>query len=165
MAADSDDPHSPLGKEARALSDQAWSRARAHELTEEQLQEIIGQLRELAGREPDEFEREGIEAEIYVLRDLFQLVEYQERDAAMAPVRGSDLVVRAHDLAARAPIAQPAAESPQQRAERRTQIDEALHAVGQLYRSGTAEQQAVLQEYLDTLRWARDAIDGYPDPT
>jgi hypothetical protein len=168
MAADSDDPfapQSPLGKEARALSDQAWARARAHELTEEQLQDIIGQLKSLAEREPDEFEREGIEASAANLRNVFQLVEYQEQDAELAPIRDSELVRRAEKIAAQAPIDKPAAETPKERADRRQRIDEALLAVSELFFQGTWEQQQVMQELVDTLTWARDSIDGTATPT
>lgn len=169
MAADSDDPiapKSPLGKEARALSDQAWMRARAHELTEEELQETIRRLRELAAREPDDFEREGIEAEVYVLTDLFELVESEERDAEQAAIRDTELVRHAEEVAARAaPILEPKGETPQQRAERRERIDEALLAVSELFFKGTQEQQQVMQELVDTLRWARDSIDGTATPT
>lgn len=164
MAADS--PGSPLGREARALSDDAWARARAHELTEEQLQEIIGQLRDLAEREPDEFEREGIQASAANLRDVFQLVEYQEQDAELARISDSELVRRAEEIAAQAaPVLKPDAETPQERAERRERIQKALSGVSELYWQATWEQQQVLQELVDTLRWARDAIDGNATPT
>ena len=164
MAADS--PSSPLGREARALSDEAWARARAHELTEEQLQGVIGHLRDLAAREPDESERESIEAQVYVLADLFQLVEDEEADAQLEPVRNSDLVLRAEGIAARAaPIYKPDAETPRQRAERRQRVEEALTGVSELYWQASSEQQQVLQDLVDTLQWARDSIDGTATPT
>jgi hypothetical protein len=169
VAADSDDPfapRSPLGKEARSLSDQAWTRARAHELTEEQLQDIIGQLESLATREPDQFEREGIQASAANLRDLFQLVEYQEQDAELARISDSPLVRRAEEIAGQAaPVFKPDAETPQERAERRERIQKALSGVSELFWQATWEQQQVLQELVDTLRWARDAIDGNATPT
>jgi hypothetical protein len=169
VAADSNDPFvpkSPLGKEARSLSDQAWTRARAHELTEEQLQDIIGQLKSLAEREPEEFEREGIQASAANLRDLFQLVEYQEQDAELARISNSEPVRRAEEIAAQAaPIFKPDSETPHERAERRERIQKALSGVSELYWQATWEQQQVLQELVDTLRWARDAIDGNATPT
>lgn len=169
MAADSDDPFapkSPLGREARALSDQARNRARAHDLTDEELQTTIAHLQELAAREPDEFEREGIEAEARVLRDLFQLVEYEERDAERARIRDTELVLRAEEIAAQAwPIYEPDAESPPQRAERRERIQRALRGVSELFSEASWEQQQVLQDLVDTLRWARDSIDGNATPT
>lgn len=163
MAADS--PRSPLGREARALSDEAWARARAHELTEDQLQETIARLRELAAREPNELERRAIESQGRVLKRIFQLVEYQEHDAELAPIRDSELVRRAEKIAAQAPIDKPVAETPEQRAERRQRIDEALLAVSELFFQGTWEQQQVMQELVDTLTWARDSIDGTATPT
>jgi hypothetical protein len=161
-----DAPRSPLGREARDLSDQAWARARAHELTEDQLQETIGRLRDLAAREPDEDEREWIEAQVYVLTDLFQLVEDEETDAQSEPVRNSELVRRAEEIAARAaPIHRPDDETPRQRAERRQRIDWALSGVSELYWQASWEQQQVLQDLVDTLQWALDSIDGTASPT
>jgi hypothetical protein len=152
--------------EARELFEQAWRRARAHELTEEQLQGIIGRLKKLGAREPDESERRDIESKARVLASVFEVVEDEESDAETAAIRNTELVRQAETIAGQAaPIFKPDAETPQERAARRQRIDDALGAVSELFFQGTREQQQVLQELVDTLRWARDSIDGSAAPT
>jgi hypothetical protein len=82
--------------EARALTERAWDRARARELTEEEQQATILRLRELAAQEPDQNERHGIEAEASLLEDIFDLIDEEE---SSAQVRDSELVAQATDVA------------------------------------------------------------------
>jgi hypothetical protein len=70
---------SPIGREARQLADEAWRRARAHELSDHERQQTVDRLRGLAEREPDLREQLGIEAEMDLVAQVFDLVEQEER--------------------------------------------------------------------------------------
>lgn len=143
-------PKGPRAKKAQELGDEIWARARAHELTEEDLQATLARLGELADQEPNEDERSWIRAEILHLDDVFDAVEGEE---ATAPLRESKLVAQAREIFARAPLNAPSEEPVEERQARLREVDDALTEISQVYDQADSREQHYIQDYIDLL-WA-----------
>lgn len=140
---------SPAGKEAQQLADVAWERARAHELTDEERLATIERLRALADREPDEDERGGINAEISLLEDLFDLVEQEERET---PIHDSEILQEAYAVYGEASHYEPGPdETPDDRQAHLQRLHEAIRKLSKLMPRGNEVEHEVVDDLITEL--------------
>lgn len=152
---------SPAGKEAQQLADVAWERARAHELTDEERLATIEHLRALADREPNENERSGINAEIALLDELFDLVEQEERET---PIHDSEVLQEAYAVYGAASHYEPGPdETPDDRQAHRQRLEDAADRLSALMARASDEESDVVDELrhqLGKILLAMDHEDG-----
>lgn len=158
---------SPFGREAQQLADEAWQRARAHELSEDERQQTVDRLRELAEREPELKEQLGIEAEMDLVEQVFDLVEQEEREA---PIHDSEILQEAYAVYGAASHYEPGPdETSEERQAHVQRLNEALDKLSHLADRGNEREEAVVDDLITALSRvlsATEYVEGrHPDDT